>query len=126
MNLKQLKELEAKATQGKWESCGTFIAVEFARMPIKVCDGLNKQEGELICLLRNNAKEIVRMMEELEELRIDAQCGNISYKQARTLIEALEWMTQQENLTFAECELADEWVLKARNALNSLTPTTND
>ena len=31
--------------------------------------------------------------------------------------EALEWMTKQERLTFAECSLAEEWVDRAREAL---------
>lgn len=34
--------------------------------------------------------------------------------------EHLEWMVAQENLTFAECSIAEEWVRRAKEALADL------
>lgn len=79
MNLKQLKELEAKATQGTWKSEMFDMPIVYKKLNLEKnpkaisilfeADWGNEEDAQLICLLRNNAKEIVQMMEEHERMK---------------------------------------------------------
>jgi len=68
MDLDELKALESKATSGPWKGTKSFsimgqIDGQAGNPYGHICDAVFPFDSDLICALRNNAKELIRLAE---------------------------------------------------------------